>query len=93
MLLPDAPADSYTFHRDPSTNQTSEMCIRDSFNTLAATPDNFTIFASDYDDAFLGSSNSFKANGLSAMFAGDLTPEQAAENIQAAYEEQAASYQ
>ena len=63
------------------------------FNTLAATPYNFTIFASDYDDAFLGSSNSFKANGLSAMFAGDLTPEQAAENIQAAYEEQAASYQ
>ena len=63
------------------------------FNTLAATPDNFTIFASEYDDAFLGSSNAFKANGLSAMFAGDLTPEEAAENIQAAYEEQAASYQ
>ena len=63
------------------------------FNTLAATPDNFTIFASEYDDAYLGSSNAFKANGLSAMFAGDLTPEEAAENIQAAYEEQAASYQ
>ena len=63
------------------------------YSTLAATPDNFTIFASEYDDAFLGSSNAFKANGLSAMFAGDLTPEEAAENIQAAYEEQAASYQ
>ncbi len=33
-----------------------------------------------------------RQNGLSAMFAGDLTPEEAAENIQAAYEEQAASY-
>lgn len=63
------------------------------FNTLAATPDNFTIFASDYNDAFLGSSNAILANGLSAMFAGDMTPQETAESIQAAFEEQAASYQ
>lgn len=62
------------------------------FNTLAATPDNFTIFASDYNDAFLGSSNAILANGLSAMFAGDMTPTEAAESIQAALEEQSASY-
>lgn len=62
-------------------------------NTLAATPDEFTIFASDYMDSFLGSSNAFLANGLSAMFAGDMTPEEAAESIQEAFEEQAASYQ
>ncbi len=62
------------------------------FNTLAATPDNFTIFASDYNDAFLGSSNAILANGLSAMFAGDMTPEEAADSIQAALEEQSASY-
>lgn len=62
------------------------------FNTLAATPDNFTIFASDYNDAFLGSSNAILANGLSAMFAGDMTPAEAAESIQAALEEQSASY-
>ena len=39
-----------------------------------------------YNDAFLGSSNAILANGLSAMFAGDMTPEEAADSIQAAFQ-------